>query len=91
MNKKAFTLLELLMVVIIIGIIATFAIPEYAKFKEKVTAVEAIRLMSAKMREIQLVYKTSGSIDDYDTKIEPASGWLYKDVGGVSGLGSTYI
>ena len=45
MNRKAFTLLELLMVVIIIGILATFAIPEYAKFEEKGIATEAINML----------------------------------------------
>ena len=56
MNKKAFTLLELLMVVIIIGILATIAVPQYEKFKEKAIAAEAVRMMGA-IKRAQFRYK----------------------------------
>ncbi len=41
MGKKGFTLLEVLMVVIIIGVLATLAIPQYTKTVEKARASEA--------------------------------------------------
>ena len=68
MNKKAFTLLELLMVVIIIGILATFAMPEYAKFREKTIAAEAIQEIRAIMTELQFRHMEDPSdswFDDY--------------------------
>ena len=54
MNKKAFTLLELLMVVIIIGILATLAVPQYQNFREKAIAAEAIRICGAWIKEAKL-------------------------------------
>ena len=47
MNQKAFTLLELIIVILIIGILATLAIPQYVTLKEKAIAAEAIRLLGA--------------------------------------------
>lgn len=38
MNKKAFTLVELIVVVIIIGLLATFAIPQYAASQRRARA-----------------------------------------------------
>ncbi|MFH0839147.1 MAG: prepilin-type N-terminal cleavage/methylation domain-containing protein, partial [Candidatus Omnitrophota bacterium] len=40
-SKRGFTLLEVLMVVIIIGVLATLAIPQYTKTVEKARAAEA--------------------------------------------------
>ena len=52
MNQKAFTLLELIIVVIIIGILATLAIPQYIDFKEKAITAEALSEMSATSKRI---------------------------------------
>ncbi len=35
MNKRAFSLMELMIVIVIVGVLATFAIPNYAKSVEK--------------------------------------------------------
>ena len=51
-NKKAFTLLELLMVVIIIGILATIAVPQYQNFREKVIVSEVVRILGAEKRKL---------------------------------------
>jgi len=40
-NTKGFTLIELLTVLAIIGIIVTFAVPQYAKFKAKAYDLKA--------------------------------------------------
>ena len=82
MNNKAFTLLELLMVVIIIGILATFAMPEYAKFKEKAYAAEAVNVLSA-IKDAQFRYKMeTGSYANgdilLDIEIEDSKYWRYR-------------
>ena len=47
MNRKAFTLLELIIVVIIIAILATFAMPLYQTVKFKVRGAEAMQVVRA--------------------------------------------
>lgn len=56
MNKKGFTLVELLMVVIIIGILVTLAVPNYYRSVERAKGGKAKAAMDA-MRKANLQYR----------------------------------
>ena len=83
-SEQAFTLLELLMVVIIIAILATLAIPQYTKSVAKARRSEALSALGV-MRSAQLRYQAEhGSFtDDF--------GLLDVDFGGISGAAAPYV
>ena len=55
-SKKGFTMLELLMVVIVIGILASLAIPQYQSFMEKARVAEAKQMIGAIKNAQELYY-----------------------------------
>ena len=70
MNTKGFTLIELLVVVLIIGILAAVALPQYTKAVEKARTAEAVSLLGDVMTG-QRIYelgngKFAGSLDVLD-------------------------
>ncbi len=60
MKSKAFTLLELTIVIVIIGILAIIAIPNYSKTMERSRAAEGVSILGA-LRAAQLRY-----FDEFD-------------------------
>jgi prepilin-type N-terminal cleavage/methylation domain-containing protein len=68
-NEKGFTLVEIMMVVIIIGILAVLAIPRYQKY-----------LMESKLSEVQV---NIGEIKQGEAKYYNAHGNKYKAIKGV--------
>ncbi|MEI8175948.1 MAG: type IV pilin protein [Candidatus Omnitrophota bacterium] len=55
-GEAGFTLIELLIVLVIVGILATLAIPQYTGYVEKARAAEALRMMMA-IKSSEEVYK----------------------------------
>lgn len=69
-KSKGFTLIELLVVVLIIGILATVAVPQYQKAVEKSHAMEAITLLKAIAQSQQMYYMTHGKYATQFSQLE---------------------
>lgn len=79
-NKKGFTLIEMLVVVLIIGILAAVALPQYFKAVEKSRSTEALSVMgsiSAAMERARLVSPSNAyptTLADLDIEIAGENG-----------------
>ena len=67
-QRGGFTLLELLMVVIIIAILASIALPQYLRVSERSRASEALTVLAA-VRSSELRYKATDPAWQYSTNL----------------------
>jgi len=80
-NRKGFTLIELLVVVLIIGILAAMALPQYFKAVERSRMSEAVTLLGniaqAQQRKYMQINKYIDEFKSLDVSPKGAEGSLY--------------
>ncbi len=68
--KKGFSLLELIFAIVVIGIIASFAIPKYLDTRDEAVASTIQRDLAVATTSIQTYYLTNRSISDISEAVQ---------------------
>jgi len=79
MNKKAFTLLELLVVVLIIGILAVIALPQYKRAVDRSTAAQGISIIKSVWQSMESYYLTNNSFPTSFDQLDIEIPWTGND------------
>jgi len=69
-TESGFTLIELMIVVAIIGILASLALPAYSNYTQKAKFSETIVAMGPAKSAIDICYQVEGSLGECDTAEE---------------------
>jgi prepilin-type N-terminal cleavage/methylation domain-containing protein len=90
-NKQGFTLIELMVVIVIIGVLASLAIPRFTDASIKAKVAEAPRVI-ASFESAYLAGVAEGNVGKANLVFDPAnvdSKWFtYQFVGGIAGAGT---
>ena len=60
-SKRGFTILEVVIVVVLIGVLAAIALPEYANFLERGKVTEAVNAIGS-IKSAELIYKMRNDV-----------------------------
>ncbi len=72
--RKAFTLVELLIVIAIIAILAAIAIPQYTNYVRKAAASNAQATLSSCLSAAMAQFADNGNKTTYDCKVDQGNG-----------------
>ena len=74
-TRQGFTLIELLVAVLIIGILAAVAVPQYQKAVEKSKAIQALTLLKTVQQAYEAYYIANGSYPDKWGQLDVTIPW----------------
>jgi len=74
-TRKGFTLVELVMVIVIIGLLAAVVVPKFGDMRSEATNAAETATVSAVRTGIKLVYMTNlaKGLDEYPSKLDDAA------------------